>query len=422
MTTPWRRIADQSPLAMFVLSCSLLGIGYSTFAVGTFGRLRSLDDAVRILAAGQAIFLSTMAGCSLFFVLCGTAAWFRTGLAVKVIAVLLFVAAGPYPSGLEVAVVAPLLLEIAIYEAFFLNLLVSAVILALSLPLRVHPFLNPAFSPGLDVSITEMLPRLSFILYLVGFAVAACLLVHYREKCIDQAERIQLLEGAVAKLTKTNLGYQNFASEAAIRSQKDERLRITRELHDTIGYTFTNNIMMLEAAVSKIHKDPQKVRQLITMARANTETGLESVRKTLYLLRSQESLRVPSANKIYQLVDVFRVATGIDVKVDFANFPNDMDQDVEGVFYSFIQEALTNSFRHGAATSITVQLLRTDASLIAMVNDNGRGAETVMEGIGITGMRERVGALGGEVRIHPTRAGFHIAAEVPVAEGGGDAD
>jgi signal transduction histidine kinase len=422
MTTPWRKIAEQPPLALFVLSCSLLGAGYSAFAVGTFSLLRNADDAVRILATGHAVFLVAIIGCSVFFILCRTAAWFRTVLAIKAITILLYVAAGPYPAGLEMAVLVPFLLEIAIYEAFFLNLVISLAVLGLSVPLRVHTFLNPSFEPGVGVGIAEMLPGFSFLLYCSGLSMVACLLIHYRELCIDKTERIQQLEGAVAKLTKTNLGYQNYASEASTRSQKEERLRITRELHDTIGYTFTNNIMMLEAAVSKIHKDPQKVSQLITMARANTEAGLESVRKTLYLLRSQESLRVPSANKIYQLVEVFRVATGIDVKVDFANFPNDVDQDVEGVFYSFIQEALTNSFRHGAATAIMVQLMRTDSSLIAMVNDNGRGAETVMEGIGITGMRERTGALGGEVRIHPTRAGFLIAAEVPWAEGDGHAD
>jgi signal transduction histidine kinase len=406
------RIVARPPLALFAFACSLAGIAYSVFVVEALPLARSAVESARILAVARLAFLAVMAGCSLLFLASRTATWFRTGLAVKVLATLLYLAAGPYPSGIEVAVVAPLLLEIALSEAFFLNLLVCLGVVALSLFPRAHPFLTP----GADASLAEMLPHLSFGLYLLCFAVVSCLLVHYRERCIDRAERIGQLEGAVAKLTTTNLGYQNYASEASGRSQKEERLRITRELHDTIGYTFTNNIMMLEAAVSKIHKDPQKVRQLITMARANTETGLESVRKTLYLLRSQEPLRVPSANKIHQLVDVFRVATGIDASVDFANFPNEVDHELESAFYSFIQEALTNAFRHGAATSIGVQLMRTDCSLIAMVSDNGRGAETVVEGIGITGMRERIGALGGAVRIPPMRTGFRIAAEVPYRE------
>jgi signal transduction histidine kinase len=417
----WRRITVHPPLAWFTFLCAWVGMAYAAFFMQGFTLVHALAGPVRILVAARGAALFIMAACSLHFLMFRSVTGFRLCLVVRVACLLVYLAEGPYRAGIEVALIAPLLLEIAVYEAFFLNLLFCIAVSALSVLVRAFTLLDPSKSVVVSAGPpSQWMPSASaFFLYLLAFSVTACFLIHYREKCIDQIDRIAQLETAVERLTATNLGYQNFASEASALSQKEERLRITRELHDAIGYTFTNNIMMLEAAVSKIRKDPPKVRELIRMARANTETGLESVRKTLYQLRSQEPVRVPSANKISDLIRVFRIATGIEVSVDFANFPNDLDVDRERAFYAFIQQALTNAFRHGAATSIAVQLLRTDRSLMAIVSDNGRGAEAITEGIGITGMRERLSKLGGELRITTMRNDFRIIAEVPYAE---DAD
>lgn len=402
--------AGFSPFVPFVSLCALAGIAYAASATGAFVPIGDASDEARILAAVRTISLAAMAACSVYFPLTASASGFRVGVGVKAAALLLWLAGGPYREGAEMALLAPLLLEIALFEAYFLNLLVSCAVLALSLLVGGHPLLNAG---GPSPAGTAAAPRAAYALYLTAFAVVACFLVRYRERCIDQVSRVEQLERAVAKLTETNLGYQNYASEASARSQKEERLRITRELHDTIGYTFTNNIMMLEAAVSRIRKDPQRVRQLITMARTSTEEGLAHVRGILYALRAQEPVQVPSARKLCELVRIFRVATGVDVRVDFANFPNEVDHELEEAFYAFIQEALTNAFRHGAATAIEVQLMRTDRSLVARVSDDGRGAENVTEGIGIAGMRERLANLGGDLRIDAAHGGFRIVAEVP---------
>lgn len=411
-----RWIARYPPYAFFTLACALAGVAYSLLIIE--GTALTAAEGPRTVNVVRDVCLACMAVCSFGAFLTSSAALCRTCLAVKVLAVIIYLAEGPYRAGIEVALLAPILLEIATYEAFFLNLVLSGIVIALFVLVRSNPFLSDSASFALasDNPMSAVLPRLAFSLYLIVLAVVACVVIHYREKCITQSERIEQLTQAVSKLTETNLGYQNYASEASARSQKEERLRITRELHDVIGYTFTNNIMMLEAAVSKIHKDPQKVRELISMARANTETGLEGVRKTLYLLRAQEPVRVPTANKLAELARIFRIATGVEVRIDFANFPNEIEHDLESAFYSFVQQSLTNAFRHGAATSITVQLMQTDHSLIASVLDNGRGAELVTEGIGIKGMRERLAKLGGELRILGLRNGFQISAEVPYRE------
>ncbi len=343
-------------------------------------------------------------------------ATFRAWLVVKVLALLVFIGTTRGSPGQEVAGFGPLLLEVAIYEAFFYNLLfcAGAITLALVVKLLGSP---PA---AVAASAAALLGYFGPFLYLVVLAVLACFLVFFRETCIDRGQRITQLEDAVQKLTRTNLGYQNYASEASARSQRDERLRITRELHDVIGYTFTNNIMMMEAAVAKIHTDPERVSRLIDLARENAKSGLEKVRHSLYVLRSQETPRTPMANKIVHLLTVFQAATKIDVRFDFANLPNEIDEERESALYYFVQEAVTNAFRHGEPSVITVTLLSTDASLVASVSDNGHGVGPLKEGIGISGMRERIGRLNGALRILTLADGLEITAEVPRAREGAD--
>ncbi len=402
---------------MFVLGCSFCGIGYLTLATSWphGGSGQAEFPAVQNAMAQAALLVLTMS--SLVIFASRTATTLRAWLAVKVLALLMFTGSTRHVGGQEAAGFAPLILEIALYEAFFLNLLFCLISILLALLVRL---LSPASSEAgaaLASPLGAVLPYLGIFLSLLVLAVIACLLVYYREACIDRNQRIKQLEGAVEKLTQTNLGYQNYASEASFRSQREERLRITRELHDVIGYTFTNNIMMMEAAVAKIHNDPERVRKLIDLARENAKSGLEKIRHSLYVLRAQEGPRTPMANKIVQLLTVFQAATKIDVRYDFANLPNEIDEERESALYYFVQEAVTNAFRHGAPSIIKVAFLCSDRGLVATVSDNGRGAGPLQEGIGISGMRERIGRLNGSVRILDIGNGFEIAAEVPHPQG-----
>ena len=81
--------------------------------------------------------------------------------------------------------------------------------------------------------------------------------------------------------------------------------------------------------------------------------------------------------------------------------------------YRFVQEALTNSFRHGGASCIEVRLFFAERDLIVSVSDNGNAPELIHEGIGLQGMRERLGEIGGSLSYH-TLQGFTVIARLPV--------
>jgi signal transduction histidine kinase len=102
------------------------------------------------------------------------------------------------------------------------------------------------------------------------------------------------------------------------------------------------------------------------------------------------------------------------VRLEYGNTRNGVDRPVEGVLFHVIREALTNSFRHGRATLVEILFWRRDdGTLVVNVRDNGGGAIDIHEGIGISGMRERVQAIGGSLRLRLSPLGVTVTVEVP---------
>ena len=99
---------------------------------------------------------------------------------------------------------------------------------------------------------------------------------------------------------------------------------------------------------------------------------------------------------------------------DFSNMPATVSDKVDSALYHLIQEALVNSFRHGEATEVRVGFWYDDARIDLRVEDNGCGAPRIVEGIGLRGMRERIEALGGAIRVESSPLGFAVMASVPV--------
>ncbi len=305
----------------------------------------------------------------------------------------------------------PLLLEISIAEDFpgSLAFCAGAIVVSLGTGLLL---LSGGPIPG--SSPAGGFPRGDWIVVSILFALAAGLMLRYRERVLGLEQERRRLDVAIGELARANLGYQQFATVLEQKTMLEERKRITREIHDIIGYTLTNNIMMMEAAVEMVRRDPARVSRLITEARRNAEEGLDGIRNALHLLRAQEDPRLAGMDLIARLVSNFHDATGVEVRLEYGNAKESMDRRVEGVLYHIIQEALTNSFRHGRATLVEVLFwLRDDGTLVLNIRDNGGGAADIHEGIGVSGMRERLEPLGGALRLSMSPHGFTVTAEVP---------
>lgn len=334
---------------------------------------------------------------------------FRVLLAWHVLLYLAIQSYAPDRIGTELLYVCLTMLPIAMYEAFPVNLGLCVGVLLLGTIAR-----SGMFELTVDGSVSST-REAHFVFVALGgfFSLFFSLTTWYREALIALQAHARRLDGAVTRLTRANMSYQQIAQDAGRRSALQERQRLTRDIHDIVGYTLTNSVMMMEAAKVMAQTEPEKLPELIDQARSNTEGGLQKIREVLRNLRESQDRELSGFNAVVKLVRVFQQATGVAVEVEFANTVWDFDRERGSALYHFVQEGLINAFRHGQATEITVLFHDSPVSIRVTVLDNGHGATSISEGIGIQGMRERAQRFGGEVRIGRMQEGFSISMEIP---------
>ncbi|MFA6504791.1 MAG: sensor histidine kinase [Treponemataceae bacterium] len=230
----------------------------------------------------------------------------------------------------------------------------------------------------------------------------------------DETKRLRI---TVRQLTDINLSFQEYAILLKDRSVVEERNRISREIHDSMGYTLTNIRMMLEAAIRIKASDPEKMTELLVNSRTQAVTGLDEIRYVLRALRSLNTAGKSSLlHMIYQITKAFEDATRVTVVVEYADIPWNFSDEVQVFVLRLIQEGMTNAFKHGNATRIDIQFRYADNMLNLTVRDNGLGAMDIKEGIGFQGMKERINALHGEMGMRNVSDGFELSAVIPVNE------
>jgi signal transduction histidine kinase len=211
--------------------------------------------------------------------------------------------------------------------------------------------------------------------------------------------------------------------EAARRRAMEERLRIARELHDSLTHSISVIQVQAGVAVHLARKRGEDVPPaLLAIQEAGADAGRE-LRATLGVLRSEEDGDGSGLGQLDSLVARARAA-GLPVTVTVTGAQRPLAPDVDQAAYRIVQEALTNVSRHAGAASASVHLHYTPETLSVQVDDDGKGPITSAvtsngtrssgPGLGLVGMRERVSALGGRLQAGPQDGGgFQVRAELP---------
>ena len=203
--------------------------------------------------------------------------------------------------------------------------------------------------------------------------------------------------------------------EAARRRAMEERLRIARELHDSLTHSIS--VIQVQAGVAEhlARKRGEEVPPaLLAIQEAGTDAARE-LRATLSVLRSTEDGDSSALCQLDSLVARARAA-GLPVTVTVTGAERPLPPDVDRAAYRIVQEALTNVSRHAGLAHASVCLKYTPEALTVQVDDDGTGggARTAGPGLGLMGMRERVSALGGRLHAGPQDGGgFRVRAELP---------
>ena len=236
-----------------------------------------------------------------------------------------------------------------------------------------------------------------------------------RKQAQTEKQLKEQLRESLLQLTKANIGFQDYADSAERRGIEEERHRITREIHDTIGYTLTSVIMMTNATEELLDNDHDLLRDLLKDAREQCQNALAETRRTLRTLWTMKNPELAFPNHVWRTIRTFELATGINVQLEFQNLPDIMSQEICDILHRALQEGLTNAFRHGHATYMSVLFWYDGVGVSILIRDNGVGNLKFQENIGIGGMRERFEPLGGTVSVKSLdEGGFEVRAWVPL--------
>lgn len=241
----------------------------------------------------------------------------------------------------------------------------------------------------------------------------------------DEISRLGVTFGVMNKELQRREEIRKQLLNKVINAQEQERKRIARELHDQTGQSLTSMIVGLKVIESHTEGETQK---RITDMKQMATTILHEIHNLAVELRpsSLDDLGLIAALKQY----VKEYTNKFGIETDFqVNGLDDkrLSPDTEIAMYRIIQEALTNIVKHSAATKASVLLASREGSVVAIVEDNGKGfdVEKVFVAsqndhkLGLYGMQERAALIGGNLTIESTWMGTTVFAEAPVEGGSG---
>ncbi len=227
----------------------------------------------------------------------------------------------------------------------------------------------------------------------------------------DAEERLtqfaQLVDTAIAN---ADTRAQLTASRARVLSAGDEaRRRVVRDLHDGAQQRLVHAIIALKLTQRAVDEDPERVKVLLAEALSHVERGNEDLRELAHGILPSVLARGGLRAGVDSIVS--RLDLPVDVEVTRTRLP----PDIEASAYFVVAEALTNVVKHSRAGAAKVVAVLDDDTLRLEVRDDGVGAANA-EGPGLTGIGDRVAALGGSLRIDsPPGKGTALIAEVPLA-------
>jgi len=239
-------------------------------------------------------------------------------------------------------------------------------------------------------------------------------LEHHQHELQLSNERLEhRVEERTAELRRT-AGELRELSTRLLQIQDEERRRIARELHDSLGQHLTAAKINIDMSLAGAGEG--RAKEMLVRAQREVEQSVQEVRTLSHLLHPPllEEAGLPSALDWY--VRGFAERSNIPIDLELDPKLGRLSRELETTIFRVVQESLTNVHRHSASPRASIRVLRRTEEISVEIRDFGKGMPTdPLPGVGIQGMKERVRQLGGDLRIESQDQGIAVCAVMPIA-------
>jgi signal transduction histidine kinase len=238
----------------------------------------------------------------------------------------------------------------------------------------------------------------------------------------EQAELEEAVQQRTVELDRTNQNLRELSARL-LQLQDDERRRIARELHDSVGQMLAALGMNLAVVGTEIER-LTKITSTVNDSAALVQELSKEVRTISHLLHPPLLDEAGLASALRWYVEGFAQRSKIEVDLEFPVDFRRLPRESETAIFRTVQECLTNIHRHSESPTATIRIAASDNHVRVEVEDRGKGIPPEKQfemtsagtpGVGIRGMRERLRQLGGSLDIHSKGKGTLIVAQLPVA-------
>lgn len=249
-------------------------------------------------------------------------------------------------------------------------------------------------------NILEMLNILLFIIFMSVYLVG-------------QIQENKYISRKLTMISIVNQKLQRYAVATEKIGENNERKRLAREIHDTVGHALAGVAAGIDACIVMIDTNPEATKKQLKIISKVVRQGMVDVRKSLNRLRPGALEKQGFKEAIEKMINEFASIGEVDISLDYRLENLDLENTTEDILFRTIQESMTNSVRHGGASKINIALYLKDGNLCLTIKDNGIGCENITYGFGLKQMKERIAVINGTVKFKGTD-GFAVLVKIPI--------
>lgn len=246
---------------------------------------------------------------------------------------------------------------------------------------------------------------LLFFSFGLGFNIITKSQKKYKQLLIENKKQMEQIE-------QQNKVLEQYAHEIERLALTEERNRMARDLHDSIGHHFTSVTMGLDAIAFMVENHPQMAKEKVLQLSEVARTGLAEVRRTIHQIAPTDD-HLMLTKQLENLILDFSSNTNTDIHYEWIGDEQIISPHINLTFKRCLQESITNAKRHGEATFIKVTMQFQKDTITLSIFNNGKPMDKGKPGFGLTSMKNRLQELNGSLKIKEQN-GVEVICTLPI--------